>query len=80
MKVPFGVFSEAKAANSDSGVTVTVTVAFDIAGTVICWASPASATPSPEKVSEIPAPAQFCECSRKRPSSTISESAWPPRV
>jgi len=41
---------------------------------------PASATPSPEKLSEIPAPAQFCECSRKRPSSTISESAWPPRV
>ena len=71
MNVPLGAFVAAYEANSASGVTVTVTVALEDAGTV---------TESEEKVREIPCPAQFCECSRNTPSSTTSDKACPPSV
>ena len=71
MNVPSGAWAEAYEANSASGVTVTVTVALEEAGTV---------TESEEKARVMPCPAQFCECSMNRPSSTTSERAWPPSV
>ena len=71
MNVPCGVFSFAHEANSAFGVTVTVTVALEAAGTV---------TESAEKIRSMPAPAQFVELARKSKSITFSERAWPPRV
>ena len=56
---------------AERGVTVTVTVALDLAGTV---------TDSEEKVRSMPCPAQLVECSVKSSPSTISDSAWPPSV
>ena len=71
MKVPLGALAFAYEAKAERGVTVTVTVAAPWAGTV---------TESAEKVRSMPAPAQLVECSVKSPSSTISDSAWPPRA
>ncbi len=71
MKVPLGALAFAYEAKAACGVTVTVTVADDFAGTV---------TLSLEKVRSIPWPAQFFECSVKSSPSTISDRAWPPRV
>ena len=59
---------EAKAA---CGVTVTVTVARDWAGTV---------TESAEKTRSIPVPVQSVELNVKEFPSMVGERAWPPRV
>ena len=52
MNVPLGVFAAAYDAKASRGVTVTVTVAAPLAGTV---------TESEEKVRSMPCPAQFVE-------------------
>ena len=52
MNVPLGVFSAAYEAKASRGVTVTVTVAVPLAGTV---------TESEEKVRSMPCPAQLVE-------------------
>ena len=71
MKVPLGALAFAYEAKAACGVTVTLTVEVPLAGTV---------TEPAEKVRSMPCPAQFLECSVKSSPSTISESAWPPRV
>ena len=70
-KVPLGEFAAAYEANSARGVTVTVTVVLDVAGTV---------TDSDENVRSMPAPAQLVARSWKYPPSIFSDSACPPRV
>ena len=71
MNVPLGALALTYEANSAFGVTVTVTVALDWAGTV---------TESAENVRSMPAPAQFFECCVKSSPSTISDRACPPSV
>ena len=71
MNVPLGAFSAAYEAKAERGVTVTVTVAVPLAGTV---------TESDEKVRSIPCPAQFVEWRANSMFSTFSDSTCPPSV
>ena len=71
MNVPLGVFAAAYEAKASRGVTVTVTVASPLAGTV---------TESAENVRSMPFPAQLVEWCDSSMLSTFSDSAWPPRV
>ncbi|SIA30168.1 Uncharacterised protein [Mycobacteroides abscessus subsp. abscessus] len=69
MNVPLGVFSAAYEAKAERGVTVTVTVAVPLAGTV---------TESEEYVRSMPCPAQLVEWCANSMLSTFSDSACPP--
>ena len=69
--VPLGVLSLTYEAKAACGVTVTVTVALEAAGTV---------TESAEKDRSMPAPAQLVEWPVKSMLSTSSDRAWPPSV
>ena len=67
--VPLGVIAFAYEAKASRGVTVTVTVALEEAGTV---------TESAENVRSMPRPAQLVACRVNSPFSTFSDNAWPP--
>ena len=69
--VPLGVLSLTYEAKAACGVTVTVTVALEAAGTV---------TDSDEKVRSIPRPVQLVEWPVKSVLWTSSDRAWPPSV